>query len=118
MLIEMHPLFLMADSVDPLLLDFPYAANGPQRFEDQVGSYAAPDATTEHNSTTQYAHSLAEIITAAIASSLTINHLGEHLAVETDGPRGLATREDDGFMRWRHTEQPLPIMFSLRALKA
>lgn len=108
----------MADSVDPLVLDFPYAANGPQRFEDQVGSYAAPDATTEHNSTTQYAHSLAEIITAAIASGLTVNHLGEHLAVETDCRRGLATREDDGLMRWRHTEQPLPIMFSLRALKA
>ena len=117
-LIDMHPLFLMADSVDPLVLDFPYAADGPQRFADQAGSYAAPEATTEHNDTIQYAHSLAEIVTAAIASGLTIEHLGEHLAVETDGPRGLATREADGLMRWRHTEQPLPIMFSLRALRA
>ena len=117
-LIDMHPLFLMADSVDPLVLDFPYAADGPQRFADQAGSYAAPDAVTEHNSTTEYAHSLAEIVTAATASGLTINHLGEHLAVETDGHRGLATREDDGLMRWRHTKQRLPIMFSLRALKA
>ncbi len=116
--IDLHPLFLMADSVDPLVLDFPYAADGPQRFQDQVGSYAAPDAITEHNSTTEYAHSLAEIITATIASGLTVNHLGEHLAVETDCRRGLATREDDGLMRWRHTGQPLPIMFSLRALKA
>lgn len=115
-LIDMHPLFLMADSVDPLVLDFPYAADGPQRFENQAGSYAAPEATTEHNSTTEYAHSLGEIVTAAIASGLTIDHLGEYLAVETDGPRGLATREDDGLMRWRHTGQPLPIMFSLRAL--
>ncbi|MDN5764759.1 MAG: class I SAM-dependent methyltransferase [Humibacillus sp.] len=115
-LIDMHPLFLMADSVDPLVLDFPYAADGPQRFENQAGSYAAPEAATEHNSTTEYAHSLAEIVTAAIESDLTIDHLGEHLAVETDGPRGLATREDDGLMRWRHTGQPLPIMFSLRAL--
>ncbi|MGH8889779.1 MAG: class I SAM-dependent methyltransferase [Acidothermaceae bacterium] len=115
-LIDMHPLFLMADSVDPLVFDFPYAADGPQRFDDQVGSYANAEATTEHNTTTQYGHSLAEIITAAIASGFTINHVGEHLAVETDGPRGLATREDDGLMRWRHTNQPLPIMFSLRAL--
>ncbi|MEO7131380.1 MAG: hypothetical protein ABIZ07_08410 [Dermatophilaceae bacterium] len=75
-------------------------------------------ASVEHKSTTEYAHSLGEIVTAAIASGLTINHLGEHLAVETDGHRGLATREDDGLMRWRHTGQPLPIMYSLRALKA
>ncbi|WP_186525958.1 class I SAM-dependent methyltransferase [Leekyejoonella antrihumi] len=117
-LIDMHPLFLMADSVDPLVFDFPYAADGPQRFDDQAGSYAAIDATTEHNSTTEYGHSLAEVVTAAIAAGLTIDQLGEHLAVETDGPRGLATREGDGLMRWRYTGQPLPIMFSLRALKA
>ncbi len=108
----------MADSVDPLVLDFPYAADGPQRFTDQAGSYALPEASTEHNSTTEHAHSLGEIVTAAITSGLTIDHLAEHLAVETDGPRGLATREDDGLMRWRHTKQPLPIMYSLRALKA
>ncbi|MEO6901295.1 MAG: class I SAM-dependent methyltransferase [Mycobacteriaceae bacterium] len=117
-LIDMHPLFLMADSVDPLVLDFPYAAAGPQRLENQDGSYAIPDATTVHNVTTEHAHSLAEIVTAALANGLTIDHLGEHLAVETDGRRGLARREGDGLMRWRHTGQPLPIMFSLRALKA
>lgn len=116
--IDLHPLFLMADSVDPLVFDFPYAAAGPQRFENQAGSYALPEAITEHNSTTEFAHSLGEIVTAAIASGLTISHLGEHLAVETDGHRGLATREDDDLMRWRHTDQPLPIMFSLRALLA
>jgi hypothetical protein len=48
-LVDTHPLFNMAASVDPLQLDFPYVNDGPRRFDDQGGSYA--DAVTEHNVT-------------------------------------------------------------------
>src|SRR4051794_25241614 len=42
-LVEIHPLLAMVAGTDPLRLDFPYAFDGPRRF-DEDGSYAAPDA--------------------------------------------------------------------------
>jgi SAM-dependent methyltransferase len=115
-LTDMHPLYLMADSVDPLRLDFPYANDGPRTFTE-AGSYAAPDAATVHNTTVQFAHSLGEIVTAAVHAALQIEHLEEHVEAETDGGRGLLPRGEDGLMRWRVDTELLPILFSLRARK-
>jgi SAM-dependent methyltransferase len=116
-LIDSHPLFIMATSVDPLRLDFPYINDGPRRFDDQGGSYADPDAVTEHNATIEYGHSLGEIVTAAIEAGLVIERLGEHVTVESDTGRGLLSRDEDGLMRWRYDGELLPIIFSLRAAK-
>jgi SAM-dependent methyltransferase len=116
-LIDSHPLYNMADSADPLHFDFPFVNDGPRRFDDQNGSYAQPEAATVHNSTIEYGHSLGEIVTAAVRSGLVIDHLGEHVAVETDVGRGLLSRDDDGLFRWRRDGQLLPILYSLRALK-
>ena len=116
-LVDTHPLFNMAASVDPLQLDFPYVNDGPRRFDDQGGSYADPDAVTEHNVTIEYGHSLGELVTAAVNAGLVIEHLGEHVAVESDTGRRLLSRDEDGLMRWRQDGELLPIIFSLRARK-
>jgi SAM-dependent methyltransferase len=116
-LIDSHPLFTMAASADPLRLDFPYINDGPRRFDDQGGSYADPDAVTEHNVTIEYGHSLGEVVTAAIEAGLVIEQLGEHVAVESDIGRRLLSRDEDGLMRWRYDGEFLPIIFSLRASK-
>ncbi len=51
-LIDLHPLYVMFDSVDPLVLDFPYQGAEPLRF-DSPGSYADMDAPTTANATVQ-----------------------------------------------------------------
>jgi SAM-dependent methyltransferase len=45
-LVDTHPLFNMAASVDPLQLDFPYVNDGLRRFDDQGGSDADPSPST------------------------------------------------------------------------
>ena len=116
-LIDQHPLFNMAACADPLRLDFPYFNDGPRRLDDQSGSYADPTAATENNATIEYGHSLGEIVTAAVHAGLAIEHLGEHVAVESDVGRRLLPRDEDGLLRWRYDGQLLPIIFSLRARK-
>jgi SAM-dependent methyltransferase len=116
-LIDMHPLFNMAVSAEPLRLDFPYVNDGPRRFEDQGGSYADPSAVTVNNVTIEYGHSLGEIVTAAAQAGLVVEHLAEHVAVESDVGRHLLAPDEDGLLRWRYDGQLLPIVFSLRAGK-
>jgi SAM-dependent methyltransferase len=114
-LIDIHPLFNMADSVDPLHLDFPYINDGPRHLGGQSGSYADPLAATVHNETLEFGHSLGEIVTTAVHAGLIIEELGEHVAVESDVGRQLLNRDPDGLMRWRHDGELLPVIFSLRA---
>ena len=114
-LIDCHPLYNMADSVSPMHFDFPYINDGPQHLAGQSGSYAQPDAATVHNTTVEYGHSLGEIVTAAVHAGLIVDRLEEHVAVESDGGRGLLARDTDGLLRWRHDGQLLPILYSLRA---
>lgn len=116
-LIDLHPLFNMVESVDPLRFDFPYINDGPRRFEDQGGSYADPAAATVHNATVEFGHSLGEVVTAAARAGLVVEQLGEHFAVESDIGRGLLPRDTDGLLRWRYDGELLPVVFSLRARK-
>jgi SAM-dependent methyltransferase len=115
-LVEMHPLFAMAESVEPLLLDFPYVNDGPRTFTAS-GSYAAPDAATEHNTTVEFGHSLGEVVTAAVDAGLRIEHLGEYVEVEADVGRGILPRGTDGLVRWQVDTELLPVLYSLRARK-
>jgi SAM-dependent methyltransferase len=112
---DLHPLWNMTDSVDPLRLDFPYLNTGPKQF-NASGSYAAPDAETTHNDTVEWAHSVGEVVTAAIHSGLVIQELREYVEVESDGA-GELRQDDDGLFRWRHDDQLLPIEYGLRASK-
>jgi SAM-dependent methyltransferase len=61
-LVELHPLLLMIDSIDPLVIDFPYNFDGPH-YVRGAGSYANRGGTCTR-AATQYAHSVAEVVMA------------------------------------------------------
>lgn len=99
-LVELHPLFTMVDTIEPIVMDFPYNFDGPHVFSGS-GSYANRDAAVTWT-TTQYAHGLAEVVMAAHAAGLSMTHLVEHLSMRFD-PRGMdpASVEPDGRFRLR-----------------
>jgi SAM-dependent methyltransferase len=111
LLIDPHPIAGMVASTDPLLLDLPYAYDGPHTFTSD-GSYATAAETTTH---VQFAHSIGEIVTAAVVAGLRIVRLEEHL----DGPMPISaastTPDPDGRYRFRITGQPMPVFFTLIA---
>ena len=78
-LVELHPLVTMVESLDPLVVDFPYAFDGPHVYSG-TGTYANRDADIEWT-TVQYAHSIGEVVTAASRAGLALHaapraHLG------------------------------------------
>ena len=113
-LVEIHPLFNMIGEREPLLLDMPYAADGPRRFEEP-GSYADQGAEVAVPTEIVYAHSLGETVAAAIAAGLRIDALHEHLDTDFD-PRGdVLVPEDDGRLALRVSGERLPVLFTLLA---
>jgi SAM-dependent methyltransferase len=116
LLVEIHPLFDMLESVDPLRLDFPYADDGGRAF-DEPGSYAGADLPVSSTETVEYAHSLGEVVNAALAAGLRIQRLDEHMEADFD-PRGeLLDAEDDGRYRLVVDGERLPVLYSLVAAK-
>ena len=64
-----------------------------------------------------YAHSLGEVVSAAVRSGLRVDALHEHLDTAFD-PRGnVLVRESDGRFRLRVGEHPLPVLYTLLATK-
>lgn len=112
-LVELHPLWVMVGAVDPLVLDFAYAFDGGRTF-DEPGSYADRDADVASTRTVEYAHSLGEVVTAALTAGLRIDGLLEHMDAVRDG-RGLLTPEADGRCRLRSGGEVLPLFYTLKA---
>jgi SAM-dependent methyltransferase len=116
LLVEVHPLFAMLESADPLRFDFPYVNDGPRGF-DEPGSYAGADLDVAATASVNYGHSIGEIVNAALAAGLRIEHLAEHVEADFD-PRGdILAREDDGRYRLRADGEALPVLFTLIAAK-
>lgn len=123
MLLELHPLLCMPESVEPLILDFPYVHDGVRHYEG-TGSYANPDADLTW-AIDQYAWSLGETVNAAIGAGLRVVRLDEHVDASFD-PRGDVLRQEaDGRFRLRigtgaagADPEPLPVLFTLIAEKA
>jgi SAM-dependent methyltransferase len=116
LLVDIHPLYEMIGSLDPLEIDFPYAHDGPRAF-DEAGSYAGAELQVASTESVSYAHSLAEVVNGAIAAGLRVERLDEHLAPDVD-PRGrLLPRDDDGRYRLRIGAELLPVLFTLVAAK-
>jgi SAM-dependent methyltransferase len=125
-LVELHPLVTMVESLDPLVIDFPYGFDGPHVYSG-TGTYANRDADLAWT-TVQYAHGLAEVVTAALGAGLQCVHLEEHLSGsfntgQFDGP------EDDGRYRLRlgageeregarGPACPMPVLYTLLARRA
>jgi SAM-dependent methyltransferase len=116
LLVEIHPVYDMIGSLDPLELDFPYAHDGPRAF-DEGGSYAGAELEVAATESVSYAHSLAEVVNGAIAAGLRVERLDEHLETDFD-PRGdVLPRDDDGRYRLRIGAELLPVLFTLVAAK-
>lgn len=122
LLFDLHPLLCMVESLDPLVLDFPYASAGARHYEG-TGSYANPDADLTW-SVDQYGWSLGEVVTAAVDAGLRVTRLVEHLEASFDPGGGRLTKEADGLYRLRMgagsgggPAEPLPALFTLVAQK-
>jgi hypothetical protein len=106
----------MMESVEPLRLDMPYGGGASRAF-DEPGSYAGAELSVSATATVNYAHSLGEVVNAALAAGLKIEHLEEHLEADFD-PRGsVLARDDDGRYRLRVDGELLPVLFTLVAAK-
>jgi SAM-dependent methyltransferase len=114
LLIDPHPIACMVATTDPLRLDFPYAYDGPHTFSSD-GSYATATGTTTH---VQFAHSLGEIVTAAVAAGLRIVRLDEHLEGPVPISEAGTTPDPDGRYRLHITDQPMPVFYTLIAERA
>lgn len=115
-LVEIHPLLNMLAEEEKFSLDFPYAFDGPHRF-NEPGTYAVPRAELPSSETVNFAHSLGETVTAAIEAGLRIDSLTENLEA-TNSPRPpLVPRDADGRYRFRLDGQLLPITFTVLATK-
>jgi SAM-dependent methyltransferase len=111
-LVDLHPMGLMIDSVEPVKLGFPYADG---RLEEEThGTYAVPDAEVEQTTTVNFAHSIGEIYTAARSAGFDVEQLQEHLELEFDpwGDRQVK-QEEDGLFRLRQDGFALPLLFTL-----
>ena len=116
-LVEIHPLYMAMASLDPLVLDFPYADTGPVEF-DEPGSYADPQAPVEATRTVEHAHSIGEVVTAALDAGLRVVALREHLEAEHDPRGGMSqTREADGRHRVRIDGVAVPLQYTLVAAR-
>jgi len=122
-LVELHPIVTMVESVDPLVVDFPYAFDGPHTYSG-TGTYANRDADIEWT-TVQYAHSISEVVMSALRAGMSLRHLEEHLSgsfntgqfeePEQDGRYRLRLgvgAERDGA---REPACPMPVLFSFVA---
>jgi SAM-dependent methyltransferase len=119
-LLELHPLVCMPETVDPLVMDFPYANTGLRHYEG-TGSYANPEADLTW-SIDQFGWSIGETVNTAIDAGLSIVRLIEHVEAPFD-PRGdILVQEEDGMFRLRigtgadgAPAEPLPVLFTLVA---
>lgn len=125
--VDFHPLLQMIDSVDPLVIDFPYNFDEGHEYIG-VGSYANREADVSWT-TKQYAHGLAELVVSALDAGLRIRHLEEHTPMGFD-PRGMGELSDESEGRFRlrigrgspavesvTPGEPLPVLFTLIADK-
>ena len=116
-LVDLHPLGLMVESVEPIELGFTYSFAGGVEEESQ-GSYADRDAEVGGTRTVNYAHSIGEIFGAARSAGLEVERLREHLELEFDcWGDGVVKQEDDGLYRLRQDGYALPLLFTLIARK-
>lgn len=113
LLVDVHPLFAMFRALEPLEADFPYASAGPVSFDEQ-GSYADKEAVLASSATVEFAHSLGEVVTAAVGAGLRIEYVQEHLECDFD-PRGILATEPDGLYRMRIGGRPAPILYTVVA---
>jgi SAM-dependent methyltransferase len=85
--------------------------------EESSGTYADLDAATSHNETWEHAWTLGEVVSAIAAAGFRVEFLREH--DHTLFPAfGFLERRDDGTYRLPQGLPSLPMMYSVRAVRA
>ena len=124
-LVELHPLVTMVESLEPLVVDFPYAFDGPHVYSG-TGTYANREADIAWT-TVQCAHSLGEVVTAAAQVGLSCTYLEEHVSGSFNTGQFLGPEDDDRYrLRLgvgaehegvREPACPMPVLYTLIATK-
>lgn len=119
-LVDLHPIYQMLDSVSPLAMSFPYNFDGIREYESS-GSYAdrnLPVTSVTH----QFAHGLAEIVMAAVRNGLVVVDLAELTSMSFDPGGSFLEQGPDSRYQLRlggevdgRPSEPLPVLFSLIA---
>lgn len=117
-LVDLHPMLVMFDTLDPPAIAYPYTDARPF-VEEQQGTYANPSAALSSPVSVSYAHGIGDLVGAALRAGLTLTALEEYTSLDFDPLPGhpFFTREDDGRYRARAGGWPLPVMFTLLAAK-
>ena len=115
-LLDGHPMGMMIDTVEPLVLDFPYANDAPFVYTFDA-SYAEGARPIEPGTAVNYAHSLAEVVNSAVQAGFRVDGLDELRESALDHPPGRVAREADGLWRLRVAGQLWPMLFALRATR-
>lgn len=112
--VEFHPTEWIWDDAFKPGYDYFTPKEGLALHEE--GSYANPDAVTEHNDTVQWNHNLGDVVTALIKAGLRITELKEH---DTHMVKGWDFLEDagNGLYKMPADRTNLPFMYTLRAVK-
>lgn len=117
---ELHPFALVFDDENSseLRVRYPYFHNPePMVFEVQ-GTYADREAEVEQKLEYEWTHSLSEILNSLIKAGLRIDFLHEFSFCTYEMLPGLMERGEDGLWRLKENDGSLPLMFSLKAVKA
>lgn len=113
---EFHPFsYVFDDEADQLKYRYPYFAQEPLHFEFD-GTYADKAAKLEHREDYEWTYRLGEVVSALIDAGLRLEFLHEHAFSVYEQ---LPFLEKAGGGRWRFPggEEPIPLMFSLKAAK-
>jgi len=113
-LAEFHPITAVF-AENSMALDQSYFDRGPHVYEEP-GTYADLDATTEHNRSVEWFHTLGDVVSALLGAGLVIEFLHEH--EYTLFPRWpFLVRHEHDIYRLPEDMPSLPLMYSLRATR-
>jgi SAM-dependent methyltransferase len=109
-LAEFHP-FASVFAEDALTVKYSYFHTEPYSW-DEPGTYADPEAVTQHNRSVEWNHGIGAVVSALVAAGLRVEFLHEHdhtlFAVWPFLERGA-----DGAYRLPEGTPSLPLMYSL-----
>lgn len=111
-LYEVHPMWVAANETGTGFDDDLVAASF-QRWENEQGTYAAPDAVLDHTASYERVHSMAEIISAVLDAGLTLQSFREFDS--TPAPTPYLERGPDRLYRFPDGMRRFPVSFSLKA---
>jgi SAM-dependent methyltransferase len=119
-LAEFHPFtWVFDEDTDTIAFDYFHDPEGVSFDDDEQGSYADLEVPTRNNATREWAHTVADVITAVLGAGLSLELLSEH--DYTLFPRFADLELDRDFLtagvvyRQPAGKPRLPLMYSLRA---